>query len=175
MENPIEFTVLGNPIVRKKNGDIVEWTATSVMDLDGSNNVNTGFIPFDGKDFVLRLTATLPTAGNSNKSTLLNAMDESNTNYHGFCIRKSSALQNKLYYGNSSIVISDTDDIDITIRKTGTVLTLEYNGKTMTISSDYNIDRLTFVLGSSVATPGSNDYYRYAKATIKHFSVRKIS
>lgn len=167
--------ISGCPIIRKDiKGNILEWTSTEAFSITGSYNVDTGFIPFDGKDFVMRQVAALPKSDNPSKATILNAMDESDSNYNGFCIRMSSASVPRLYSGNSSVTLSDGEVIDITIKKNGAALTIEYNNTSTVISSNYTIDGLTVLLGSSIDNPVNGTYYRYCKGTIEYFSIKKV-
>lgn len=159
---------IGSPTKIYKNGKLVEYTLNTQVDLDGYTSVDTGFIPFDGSGFTMRLIADFPTDQNAVQATLLNVMDESTTQYNGFCIRRSSQGTIKLYYGNNNFVISNDDTVDIEIEGTSDGTLVKYLNTTTTIPV-YSLPSLTVRLGSTIIGGGAS---RYATATIRYFSIK---
>lgn len=159
---------IGSPTKIYENGKLIEYTLNTKIDLNGMMSIDTGFIPYDGTDFTLHLIATFPVDENNSQATLLNAMDESNTSYNGFCIRRSSQGTIKLYYGNNNFVISNDDEVDVEIESNSNSTTVKYLNTESTIPN-YSIPELTIRLGSTIIGGGKT---RYAKATIHYFSVK---
>lgn len=162
-----------NPYIKYTNGAVSKYVLKTKT-LSGNENVNTNFKPFNGGNWELHLIAYFPSSENQRMATILNAMDESNTNYNGFCIRKSSSSQTKIYYGESSAALSDTDDLDVTIRYVDGTITVLYGEESLSFEANYNVENLTILIGSSIDNPANGTYYRYAIATIKHFSIKSL-
>lgn len=86
----VETDKPGSPNVTrdKETGEITkyEYTTTPVS-LNGNTSENTGFVPFSGGAFRIKLKAKLNT-GNSNYATLIHALQTSNNGgYEGFIVR----------------------------------------------------------------------------------------
>lgn len=168
-----DWTIPGSPIIKYESGEVIGWETTKHIKLEGETSVNTEFKPFNGSDWEMRLIAYFPQKDYVRQATLLNAMDESSTSYNGFCIRKpTSPVTTNIYYGNNKIVIANTENVDVVIKKVGTTLTVEHENTTSTISANYTIKNLTITLGSSIN--GSGNPYRYSTGIIKYFKIRKI-
>ncbi len=172
---------LGKPIITETSeGKVISWEATESMSFTGANNIETHFLLTYDDGFELYVAGTVKKSSIANNATIVNAMDESSTNYPGFCIRKSSSSYLKLYYGNSSSqvskIISGESNVAFAIK-----CTKPANSSTMTVNwgddNSFSIN-LSFsantqvLIGSSVNASGS--YQRYAVCTISEFYVKTI-
>lgn len=171
---------LGKPIITETSeGKVISWEATESMSFTGANNIETHFLLTYDDGFELYAAGTVKKSSIANNATIVNAMDESSTNYPGFCIRKSSSSYLKLYYGNSSSqvskLISGSSNVAFAIK-----CTKPANSSTMTVTWSDGSFSLTLsfsantkvLIGSSVNSSGS--YQRYAVCTISEFYVKTI-
>lgn len=167
----------GNPsIVTDESGDIINYEINESVDLGGSTNVDTGFIPFDGRDFYIHLKANFPIPPASSSRifpTILNAMEEVDP-YNGFIIRRDPVYSNNILFVHKSDIftVSYTEDFDVTITKRGSNLVVEGAAENISIRINYEIQGLTIVVGSSIDSRGNP--WRYADCTIYEFEVNKL-
>lgn len=167
----------GNPtIIKDENGDTISYELHESVDLGGSANIDTGFIPFDGKDFYIHLKANFPippSSGTRIFPTILNAMEEVEP-YNGFIIRRDPVYSNNILFVHQSNIftISYTEDFDVTITKQGSNLIVQGAADNISIPVNYEILGLTVVVGSSIDSRGNP--WRYADCTIYEFKVNKL-
>lgn len=170
----------GNPsITTDYDGNIIGYETNEVLDFVGSNNIETNYYINEEDDFELFVSGTFGSS-TTRFGTLINAMDETDSSYPGFCIRKSSGGQWKIYYGAYSTAVSITNPTDFQIKitkpansRTATVTWLNsitQQETTFTIIMTFS-SRTKIILGSSV--DGSGNYQRYAIATVTKFYIKK--
>lgn len=159
-----------------ESGNVTSYETTEEVPLKDSM-IDTGFIPFDGKDFYIHLSATFPVPTNIGGSrifpTILNAMEEIEP-WNGFIIRRDPVYSNNILFVHKSDIwtISYTEDFDVTIKKVGSQLVVEGAAEEISITIDYEILGLTITVGSSVDSNGNP--WRYADCTIHEFYVNKL-
>ena len=165
----------GTPTVTvDPNGNVSSYESNEEFEITGDSNVDTGFIPFDGKDFQIHLKATFSYYNNMSVEypTILNAMEEVPP-YNGFIIRYEGS---RLYFVHQSdhwTMSTDYNDIiDVYITCSNQTVTVINNNKSVCeFDIDYNIEGLTIVVGSSVDADGNPQ--RYANCKVHEFSVTK--
>lgn len=172
----------GNPsITTDYDKNIVGYETNETVDFVGTNNIETNYYITESDGFELHIAGTFDSS-TARFGTLINAMDESDSTYPGFCIRKSSSGQWKIYYGVYSTAVSTTNPTDFQIKitkpansRTATVTWLDGSTQqetTFTISLTFS-SKTKITLGSSVDSSGG--YLRYAIATVTKFYVKKTA
>lgn len=155
-------------------GNILSYESSEEFEITGDSNVDTGFIPFDGKDFEIHLKATFSYYDNMyvEYPTILNAMEETPP-YNGFIIRYEGS---QLYFVHQSahwtMSVDRNNIIDVYITCSEQSVTVKNNNTSIcSFDIDYNIEGLTVVVGSSVDIDGNPQ--RYANCTVHEFNVTK--
>lgn len=157
------------------SGNVVSYETTDEVSLNNST-IDTGFIPFDGKDFYIHLAANFPKPKYSVTRifpTILNAMEEAYP-WNGFIIRRDPRYSNNILFVHKSDIwtVSNTEDFDVTIKKIGGNLVVEGAVEEISTVIDYEISGLTITVGSSIDSNGNP--WRYADCTIYEFYVNKL-
>lgn len=155
--------------------EITEYTISN-QEFDGTNHIDTRFVPFDGKNFEMTLKAKFTYAdnpGDSGYPTLLNALEEISP-YNGFLIRYEGST---LYFVHKSahynLSLDSNDYLNLTVTlKDGTLTVTNNSSQIATITVDYTLKDLTVYLGCSVDSDGN--VFRYSKSTIEFFEIKKI-
>lgn len=155
-------------------GNISSYESSEEFEISDNSNIDTGFIPFDGRDFEIHLKATFAYYDNiqTEYPTILNAMDETPP-YNGFIIRYESS---QLYFVHKSshwyMSVDSNNVIDVYITCSNqTVSVTSNNSKICEFDIDYNINGLTVVVGSSIDANGNPQ--RYANCIVHEFKVNK--
>lgn len=166
---------LGTPsIVIDNHGDVIVYESTEEFSIENNESIDTGFIVFNGKDWTMHLHAKFSYWQNNvvEYPTILNAMEEVEP-YYGFIIRYEGS---QLYFVERSnhwtLTTDANDEINIYVTYRNGTLTLINNDNVIaTFNIEYSVDKLTFVIGSSIDSDGNP--WRYANCVIHEFKVSR--
>ena len=166
---------LGTPsVVIDSYGDVIAYESTEEYTIENNESIDTGFIVFNGKDWSMHLHAKFSYWENNTVEypTILNAMEEVEP-YYGFIIRYEGS---QLYFvertNHWTLTADNNDEIDVYITyRDGTVTLINNSNIIATFNIEYHIDKLTFVIGSSIDSEGNP--WRHANCIIYEFKVNR--
>lgn len=174
----VDDSTIGSPIISKDTttGDITNYEYTNTpVSMSGNTSENTGFTPFDGKDFRITLKVKLG-SGNNNYATLLHALwQNSSGDYEGFIVRYQGitvlSASWRLIIGSSvySLGVSSGDTVTFKFEYiNGQLKSYVNNSLLRTDNLNLNADSINLWIGSD---SGSG---HKVKAEIYEFKVEKL-